>query len=60
MATKKIKAVTLENKIIDYVERQSKIENRNFSNMINVLIGRYRRISEQLDQGIRLDLALKE
>lgn len=55
---KKIKGITLSRDIIRYIENLSKIENRNFSNMVEVIIKRYKIISEQLDQGSRLDRIL--
>lgn len=53
--SKIIKAMTLEEDVVDYIERLSKLEHRNFSNMVNVIVKRYRKIVEQLDQGIKLD-----
>lgn len=56
----KIKGVTLESEVITYVEEQAKMENRNFSNMINTICKRYKLITEQLDEGGRkIDLVFR-
>lgn len=52
-----IKTITLENEVIEYVGKQGKIESRNFSNMVNVIVKRYKRISEQLEQGTKIDVS---
>lgn len=52
-----IRTVTLQDEVIKYIEKQGKIESRNFSNMVNVIVKRYKKISEQLDQGTKIDVA---
>jgi len=53
----KVRTVTLEDEVIKYIEKQGSIESRNFSNMVNVIIKRYKRISGQLEQGTKIDTA---
>lgn len=52
-----IRTITLEDEVIEYVGKQGKIESRNFSNMVNVIVKRYKRISEQLEQGTKIDVS---
>ena len=53
-----IRGVTLKPETIKYIEHRAKIEKRNFSNMVDVIITRYKQISEQLDQGAKFDVSL--
>lgn len=55
MSKRTVKAITLKGETIQYIEGLAQIEHRNFSNMIDVIIQRYKKISEQLDQGRTLD-----
>lgn len=52
---KSLKAITLETEDIEYVEQLAKREKRNFSNMVGTIITRYKKIMEQVDQGLKVD-----
>jgi len=45
---KRIKAITLSEEIIEFVEKFAQREHRNFSNSIETIIRRYREISKGL------------
>ena len=57
MERKVVKTLTLEVGTIEYIEKQRQLENRTFSNMIDSIISRYRKISQQIDQGTKIDIA---
>lgn len=57
---KVLKTITLETEDVEFVEGVAKRENRNFSNAVSAVIKRYRKIMEQLDQGIKIDSILSQ
>lgn len=57
---KVLKTITLETEDVEFVEGVAKRENRNFSNAVSAVIKRYRKIMEQLDQGIKIDSILRQ
>ena len=53
-----IKCITLETEDLEFLKLLAKKENRNFSNTISTVIKRYKKMMEQLDQGMKIDAFL--
>jgi len=46
---RKPKTITLSDEVISYIKELCKLEHRNFSNMVETVIKRYKKITKELD-----------